>query len=350
MRYVQAIAFALAIGVLCPTTALAQRATDAQTWLGGYPLADARRTAVAGQSFNRPLDATTIRKWMELASECTMAEFELFLAPLTPEEKRLLEAIEKMPAPIVNRLHFDDLRGVFAKKGLLSLHEEEKLKGGEVRHTTPGVENLLYGAYDCVFASIGPPNGTPRYGDVIIRLKDAVRDHGWATPTSGMHYMWAVRHKDARQMQALLAVGKPLPAPPSPLSLGFDDRLAFSHQVVTEAEWNRALAYQAILVLRNLDDSPASEMVRARLAKMLATADSAEFWTLFLPALEPNLTPAEEAARVPFGYLEGKFPDKFSIDDFTSIEVSAEQLQEVRSWPEAEPYLHLLREKPAGVE
>lgn len=326
---------------------VAQRARDAQTWLGGYPLANARRTAISNQRFHRPLDARTIRKWMELASQNTMAEFDLFLAPLTAQERRLLEVIENLPAPIVNRLNFNDLRGVFAQKGLLSLREEEKLKGGEVHHTTPGVENQLFGAYDCVFASIGPPDGTPRYGDVIIRLKDSVRDHGWATPTSGMHFMWAVRHKDARKMQAILAAGKALPPPPSPLSIGFDDRLAFSNQVVTEEEWNRALAYQGILVLRNLDDSSTSDKVRERMTTMLATEDPAVFWRLFIPAEEPHLSLAEQATRVPFGYLEGKFPGSFSIDDFTSIEVSTEQLLKVRSWPEAQPYLHLVREKSA---
>ena len=327
-----------------PTLVAAQRAA-APTWLGGYPLAEARRSAIAEQSFRRTLDADTIRKWMNLASKNTMGELELFLGALSPQETQLLEVIERMPAPIVNRLQFADLRGVLSKGGLLSLREEEKLKGGNVRHTTPGVENELFGAYDCVFASVGPPDGSPRYGDVIIRLKDAVREHGWATPFSGMHFMWEVRHKDARQMQALLAAGKTLPPPPSPLSLGFDDRLHFSNYVVTEKEWNRALAYQAILVLRNLDDSSASEQVRNRLAGMLGTTDPAMFWTLFIPALEPNLPPEEEAARVPFGYLEGKFPGKFSIDDFSAIEVSAEQLAEVRSWPEAKPYLDLIRAK-----
>lgn len=327
-----------------PALGTAQRAT-VPTWLGGYPLAEARRSAIAEQSFRRTLDAETIRKWMNLASKNTMAEFELFLGPLSPQETQLLEVIERMPAPIVNRLAFADLRGVLSKGGLLSLREEEKLKGGEVPHTTPGVENQLFGAYDCVFASVGPPDGSPRYGDVIIRLKDAVREHGWATPFSGMHFMWAVRHKDARQMQALLAAGKPLPPPPSPLSLGFDDRLHFSNYVVTEKEWNRALAYQAILVLRNLDDLPASKQVRGRLAAMLGTTDPAEFWALFIPTVEANLPPAEEAARAPLGYLEGKFPGKFSIDDFSAIEVSAEQLGQVRSWPEAQPYLHLIRAK-----
>ena len=336
--------------VISANEALAQRVADSPNWLGGYPLANTRREAISQLSFQRPLDAKTVRHWMELASRNTMAEFALFAAPLTPQEAELQKVIDDMPAPIVNRLHFEDLRGVFKRKGLLSLREEEKLQGGDVQHTTPGIENLLFGAYDCVFASIGPPHGSPRYGDVIIRLEDRVRDHGWATPTSGMHFMWAVRHKDARAIQTLLAAGKSLPLPPSPLSLGFDDRLAFSQVVVTESEWNQALAYQAILVLRNLDDSAASEKVRKRLKVMLSTQEATEFWTLFIPAQEPNLTPVETAARVPFGYLEGKFPNRFSIDDFSSIEVAPDQLKEIRTWPEATPYLHLVREKPAGVK
>lgn len=345
--YVCFLATIVAIAFLGePNTGFAQRAEVTPTWLAGYPLASARREAIAVQSFQRTLDAQTIRKWMNLASKNTMAEFELFLGPLSAQEQRLLEATERMPAPIVNRLQFEDLRGVLAKGGLLSLREEEKRQGVEVRHTTPGVENELFGAYDCVFASIGPPDGSPRYGDVIIRLKDRVRDHGWATPFSGMHFMWAVRHKDARQMQALLAAGKPLPPPPGPMSLGFDDRLHFSNYVVTEKEWNRALAYQAILVMRNLGDSSASERVRARLAAMLETDNPRKFWTLFIPAEKANLSAEEEAARVPFGYLEGKFSQRFSIDDFESIEVSAEQLEQVRKWPEAKPYLDIIRAKP----
>ena len=58
-------------------------------------------------------------------------------------------------------------------------------------------------------------------------------------------------------MLELLSAGKPLPTTPgSPLSLGFDDRLHFSHYIVTEKDWGKALAYQAILVRRNLAPVP----------------------------------------------------------------------------------------------
>ena len=76
------------------------------------------------------------------------------------------------------------------------------------------------------------------------------------------------------------------------------------------------------------------------------TVDDAKlFWTVFIPAREPNLPAEEAAARIPFGYLEGKFTDQLSIADFTSIEVPAEKLEEVRAWPAAKKYRELIRAK-----
>jgi hypothetical protein len=131
--------------------------------------------------------------------------------------------------------------------------------------------------------------------------------------------------------------------------LGFDDRLHFSHYIVTEQHWNKALAYQAILVFRNADDSPAEMQVRRRFNMMLQEEDADRFWKIFIPPREMDLPPEEAAARVPFGYLEGKFDERISIEDFTSIEVPQDKLDEVRSWPEAQPYLDLIRAKASGA-
>ncbi len=316
----------------------------------GYPLATTRRTAINVLPFHRELDATKLQKWLEISSRCTMAEFELFLSPLTADEQKLLEVIESKPAPIVNRLHFENLRDVLKQKALVSLQVEEEVKKDDLSHTTPAVENLLYGAFDAVFASVGPPNGSPRYGDVVIHLKDSVREHGWATPFSGMHFMYAIQHKDARKMQDMLAAGKSLPdSPYNPLHLGFNDRLHFSHYVVTEKYWNQMLAFQAILVYRNLDNSPASAEVKQRFAALLREENPQKFWNLFIPPRVKNATAVQEKENIPFGYLEGKFDDQISIDFFTSIQVPASKLAEVRSWPEAQPYLHLIQAKSADV-
>lgn len=318
--------------------------------LGGAPLAVTRRTAINGLPFYRPLDSNKIKKWIAISSQCTMSEFELFLSPLSAEEKTLLRVIEDKPAPIVNRLGFDRLRDVLKEKALVSLRVEEKLQHNQLTHTTPAVENKLYGAFDVVFASVGPPHGSPRYGDVIIHLKDSVREHGWATPFSGMHFMYDIRHKDARKMQDLLAAGKKLPASRyNPLHLGFDDRLHFSHYVVAEKSWNKALAYQAILIQRNLDNSPASKKVRQRFHDLLTVKNQQKFWNLFIPPRLKQGTPQQDAERVPFGYLEAKFDNQISIEYFTSIQVPAEKLSEVNSWPEAQPFLHLIHAKPAEL-
>lgn len=321
-----------------------------RTLLGGGPLAATRRTAINVLPFHRPLDAKKLKRWIKISSQCTMSEFELFLSPLTTEEKTLLKVIEAKPAPIVNRLKFENLRHVLKEKALVSLRVEEKLQHDQLTHTTPAVENKLYGAFDVVFASVGPPNGSPRYGDVIIHLKDSVREQGWATPFSGMHFMYAIRNKDARKMQGILAAGKQLPVSPySSLHLGFDDRLHFSHYVVAEKSWNKALAYQAILVQRNLDNTPASKKIRQRFSKLLTEQNEQKFWNLFIPPRLKNNTSEQDAENIPFGYLEGKFDDKISIKYFTSIEVPAEKLSEVHSWPESQPFLHLIRAKPAEL-
>ncbi|MFH1299551.1 MAG: hypothetical protein ABIK07_00725, partial [Planctomycetota bacterium] len=68
----------------------------------GGPLAATRRTAINALPFQRPLDAEKIKKWLEISSQCTMAEFELFLSPLSQEEQELLKVIEDKPVPIVN--------------------------------------------------------------------------------------------------------------------------------------------------------------------------------------------------------------------------------------------------------
>ncbi len=268
---------------VCAAEDAASGAKSNEASAAGYPIVAAHRQAIDGRPFHRPLDAAKIKRWMEISSRGTMAEFELFLSPLSPLEARLLKKIEETTPPIVNRLHFDDLRHVLKRGGLWSFQREEEQRPAKHVHTTPAVENQLYGAYDCVFASVGPPDGTPRYGDVIIRLKDSVREHGWATPFSGIHFLTAVRHKDAGKMQELLAAGRDLPAPPDKLSLGFDDRLHFSHYVVAEKDWHRALAYQAIVTLRNLDESEPSRRVRGRVEAMLGESDARKFWCSTFP-------------------------------------------------------------------
>lgn len=343
--------FLAAVSVCLMSTGQAsgqQSGTEAEE-LAGAPLVSTRQAAIADRPFQRKLDADKIRKWMDISSRCTVAEFELFLAPLAPIEQQLVEKMESIPAPIVNRVHFEDLHAVLKNKQLSSYLIEERT-GSHLKHTTPALENELYGAYDCVFASVGPPDGSPRYGDVVIRLRDSLREHGWATPFSGMHFMYAIRHKDARKMQQYLTSGKTLPTQSTdPPSLGFDDRLHFSHYVVTEKYWNKALAYQAILVLRNAGDSWAGDQIRKRFSMLLQEDNPYKFWKIFIPARETDLSPEEAAAHVPFGYLEGKFDSHFSIEEFTSIEVPADQLNEVLSWPEARPHLQLIRAKASDV-
>jgi len=102
-------------------------------------------------------------------------------------------------------------------------------------------------------------------------------------------------------------------------------------------------------VHRNLGHSSASKKVRQRFTDLLTEKDQQKFWNLFIPPRRKNETPEQKLENVPFGYLEGKFDNQLSIKYFTSIEVPAEKMNEVRSWPEAQPYLQIIKPKPAGL-
>jgi hypothetical protein len=97
--------------------------------------------------------------------------------------------------------------------------------------TTPALENTLFGGFDCVFASVGPPDGSPRYGEAIIRLRDSVARLGGALRRVAFHTQSATRTlRDAGPGIGQIAAHRGA----DPLSLGFDDRLHFSRYVVAE--------------------------------------------------------------------------------------------------------------------
>ena len=110
---------------VCGTAGFSQsvieKTAQARTQQAGAPLAATRRKAINALPFHRPLNAEKIQKWLEISSRCTMAEFELFLSPLSAEEQALIKVIQEQPAPIINRLHFENLRDVFRERALVSL-------------------------------------------------------------------------------------------------------------------------------------------------------------------------------------------------------------------------------------
>lgn len=126
-----------------------------------FPLAEARRASLSDTPFPEPVDSDMAQEWRRLSSQATLSEFGLFLGPLSPEETQLLAAIDRMPLPIVHRTSVETLRKVLSARALLSSSEAERLGQDVSGKTTPKMEAELYGAYNYVFASVGPPMEPP---------------------------------------------------------------------------------------------------------------------------------------------------------------------------------------------
>lgn len=337
-------------GAWCVAQSPSSHPEDEVSTSQSYPIAAARRKALSKFSFDRDLDAGRVQKWRQLASATTIAEFELFLSPFSQKEKDFIAAVERMPLPIIHRLKTSSLRNVLKQQALLSVRKVDELGLDTSKRTTPSIEQKLFGGFGYVFTSVAPPYGTPRYGDVIIRVRESVRDDAWAATASGANFIRNQRNKDDKEMEAIVKRGKQLPDSPfERYHLGFDDRLHHSHYLIARKHWNKALAYQGVLVVRNLDKSPEHDHVRQRFNALLRESDSERFWTTFIPPYDNKWSAADKKRNTPFGYLEGRYPDRLSTDHFLSIEVPANALEDVRAWPEAAPFLKLLRAKPKGV-
>jgi hypothetical protein len=291
----------------------------------------ARRSMLTRKAIGQPLDDAQIKACAKLLSKCMMEEYQLFLSPFADYEKALLEDMARREPPIISRTHLVYLRGILKNKALMA-PRYAKRQGVPVNiAVTPGVEERLFGAYNCVFATVGSPDGTPRYGEVLIKLKPSVKSFGWATPWSGFNFIANTRAAVYGRSSAEFYKD---PGIDGKYPLTFDDMSHFSLYVVDGSDWNRALGYQAILFLRQMRESEGCAKMKATPAEFveaLLKKRGDDFWFTLM-----NLDVC---------YLEAKFDDMVSSDYFESIEVPAGSLEEILSWPESEPFRDIIRAK-----
>jgi hypothetical protein len=256
-----------------------------------------------------------------------MMEYELFMRPFSSFETKLIVKMQKLDIPITARTRLDLLRSALRNQALLSVREAQR-RNMSPSVAAPGVEDKLFGGFDCVPAAVGTPDGNPGCGDVIIRLKQSVKTMGWATPWNGLDFMAGHRQLAKKQNPAdvYAQAGKG-----QEIKVGFDDLNHLSQYVVIGKDWNRALAYQTILNLRKIS---ASKQSPAILEKILIEAAPNVFWQ----------TLASENIGCS---LEAKFPGSVSAGYFESIEVNEKDLPIVLAWPEAAPYKSIIRGVPA---
>jgi hypothetical protein len=307
-------------------------ALSSHVWFAGEPVAEARRQALSDWPVKGEITPDRIKKCFEISSQATMMQFFVFLYPFSAGEEKLIRRVLASQPPIVSRTAFSRLKGILAQRALLSPREAVKRGVIADRAVTPGSEDLLLGAFDCVFATVGPWSGAERYGDVIIRLKDSARTTGWATPWSGFSFLHWIRKKDTDRIDALIHSNY------DP-GIDNDDRLLYLMFVVDGKDWNLALGYEAVIFLRAQEQLTQAQR-DGIIERALDMETPEKFWTFFL---------GKHYGKGPMGYLEAKFPAFVPADYFESIEVPADKFDEVMSWPESEPFRKIIKvsaEKP----
>ncbi len=311
-----------------PVTSFADAAETDCAFTPAERIVMARRSVLGLSPIKQRLTREQINECMDLLSDTLMLEYELFLRPFSLFETRLTVKMQKLELPMVVRTSLDLLRVTLRNQALLSRREAQRRGMPAPASALPEVEDKLLGSFDCVVASAGLPSGNPRVGDVIIRLKQTVKNIGWATPWSGLEFMAETRQLVKKQNPADIYVqaGKG-----QEITVGFDDLNHLARYVVIGKDWNLALAYQ---VVRNLRKISASRQSLELLEKKLLEAASDLFWqTLVAEGLGCS--------------LEAKFPGSLSADYFESIEVNEKDLPIVLTWPEAAPYKSIIRAIPA---
>ena len=280
-------------------------------------------------------ERSLIRYWVELASEKNVAQLEESLKPFSEKELNLLNKIKGLPIPVIHRTTLEKLEVFLDHGGVYSPRAASASGFVMESEDTPLMEDYLFGAEDCVFTTVGPPDGTVWYGEIIIRFSDAAStDIGWATPWSGWHFLTALRGKDGDKINELLKQGLPLPQEPNnDASISILDKLKYGDNVFFSENWPAALGLKAINMWRN---NPKPEETLNRVEAMLESKTAHEFWALFT---EYN----KELGIQPFAYLEGKSPGYISLDSVECIEVPEDKMDEVRQFRSYPEYKHLFR-------
>lgn len=298
----------------------------------GEPIAATRKAALSSWPVSGEISPEQIKKCFEINSEATIKQYSLFLSPLSENEKKLLERVKFLNPPIITRTNSAKLKEILREKALLSPKEAERRKIIIERAVTPGAEDILFGAFDCVFATVGDWNGTPTYGDVIIRLKDTVRETGWATPWSGFTFMRVVRHDNIKSIDNAVAHNQ------DP-GINSSDRLFYLMFVSAGKDWNETLGYEAIIFLRAQRHVTQNEK-DALIEKLLQLQSPEEFWTFFS---------LKHFGKGQLAYLEAKFPAFVAAEYFYSIEVPEDKYLEIITWPEAAPFKNIIKIKSGNL-
>lgn len=233
-------------------------------------------------------------------SKENMNDLIKLVGPMTADEKILYTAsLSLNPVPVVNRGYYANLKRLLTSqaKSIEAPNAPRAKAAGIQPEITPQSEDELYGALNCVFATVGPPDGRTLYGDVIFRFKNREPVPAFGTLRAGDPYMWGSPGKTMAEYQ-----------------------YGYVQMLVAPVDWDEWFAYSLVKLLR--DKGAAKSKMIAELNKILVstplTKRRSDFWQY---VFDQQL-----------GYLEGKYENTVSITAMESIEVDASVLKDIAGW------------------
>ena len=244
-------------------------------------------------------------KLIDYASSARIKQLKLLLEPFSKREKKIMSKASSFKPYLVTRVKFDKLRSIFKAGGLLSASKATKDGWLKEKPFTPVMEDKLFGGHNCVFASLGPPQGRKRYGDVLFRLDiKALKNKTWGSFSSGYYFLKTYRLKE---MKEEVKVSK-------------DDMAGFSSTVFSGRYLDDLYPLIIMNFLRSFPKDKADKLSK----ELLNIKDRRSFYSFV------------DLNRL--GYIEAKIADSAVLNSISAIEVPADKLSEVLSWPEAKPY------------
>lgn len=229
---------------------------------------------------------------------------------MSDTETKFVARAESLPPPVVHRLPLDALRSILRAGELLSTREIHRANPShQGRVVTPQVENILFGAYDCIFVTVGPPGGQKKYGESAISIDFGKAEGLWATPYTG----WGFLERNTRDAVAL----KHKVRDGDLNAIGPDLVRAYADGIHTRATLGRYMALSAVRRLREKPEAARSELY----AKLDAARDGDAFWSVV--SVDVGLS------------LEGKIPARVSGAAFKAIHVPPASAGEFEAWKKA---------------
>jgi|GEM_PF-5424536 len=182
------------------------------------------------------------------------------------------------------------------KDGLILSTRDLLKKQRKTETLTPGIEDKLFHALDCVFLTAGPLKGRKRYGEIILRFSSESLSTAWATPSSGWFIAEMNREKSLTELQKIMR-----------------------RQAYGSSSWDDYFRWH---ILRKTKNDPL-------FLETLAKASYTKFWYLI--------------DHYKLGYLEVKSPHSLKLEEALEIEMSAQDFEELADSVDLSLYLKKIK-------